>query len=160
LHIGRIYYEPQTDCSGAAPAQAGGMCDIRVLAGRHGVLAGRHAPERAPLCRFFFRAAEALGAAVCSAAWVTRAPRPRAANGPGTIEEVWGEDNSWIRVKWDVTGETGCYWVASLWTCLPHATGGHADGRHGCSPLVSLDPPKPPTPPASEPAGDEAEAAE
>ena len=38
--------------------------------------------------------------------------RPRAANGPGTIEEVWGEDNSWIRVKWDVTGETGCYWVA------------------------------------------------
>lgn len=76
LHIGRIYYEPQTDCS---------------------------------------------------------------AGGVGTIEEVWDE-GSWVRVKWDNTGETGCYWIASMWTCLPHNTGGHTEGRHGCSPLVSLDP--------------------
>ena len=54
LHIGRIYYEPQTDCSGAAPAQAGGMCDIRVLA-------GRRAPEPAPQCRFFFALRRPLG---------------------------------------------------------------------------------------------------
>ncbi|EKX55224.1 hypothetical protein GUITHDRAFT_99004 [Guillardia theta CCMP2712] len=75
LHIGRIFYEPQTDCSG---------------------------------------------------------------EGEGSIVEIW-DDGAWIRVKWDVTGETGCYWIASMWTCLPHDTGGHNEGRHGCSPLVSLD---------------------
>ncbi len=42
--------------------------------------------------------------------------------GPGTIEEVW-DNGSWVRVKWDMTGETGCYWIASMWTCLPHNTG-------------------------------------
>lgn len=59
LRCGRIYYEPQTDCS---------------------------------------------------------------ANGEGVIEEVW-DDGQWCRVKWDETGETGCYWFSSMWTCLPHATG-------------------------------------
>jgi len=82
LHIGKIFYEPQTDCSDASG---------------------------------------------------------------GTIEEVW-DNGSWVRVKWDQTGETGCYWIASMWTCLPHETGGYDGGRHGCSPLISLDPP-PPTPP-------------
>mmetsp|Transcript_11860 Transcript_11860/g.23702 ORF Transcript_11860/g.23702 Transcript_11860/m.23702 type:complete len:143 (-) Transcript_11860:74-502(-) len=90
LHIGRIFYEPQTDCSD---------------------------------------------------------------EGPGTVEEVW-DNGSWVRVKWDITGETGCYWIASMWTCLPHNTGGHDKGRHGCSPLVSIDPPPPPTPPPEEDTGE------
>jgi hypothetical protein len=36
--------------------------------------------------------------------------------------QVW-DNGSWARVKWDNTGETGCYWIASMWTCLPHNTG-------------------------------------
>ena len=36
--------------------------------------------------------------------------------------QVW-DNGSWVRVKWDNTGETGCYWIASMWTCLPHNTG-------------------------------------
>lgn len=89
LHIGRVYYEPQTDCS---------------------------------------------------------------AQGEGTIEEVW-EEGTWCRVKWDNTGETGCYWIGSMWTCLPHNTGrGNEKGRHGCSPLVCLDPPEPEPAPAVPPA--------
>mmetsp|Transcript_17837 Transcript_17837/g.34870 ORF Transcript_17837/g.34870 Transcript_17837/m.34870 type:complete len:149 (-) Transcript_17837:2355-2801(-) len=90
LHIGRIYYEPQTDCS---------------------------------------------------------------AEGEGTIEEVWDE-GQWCRVRWDVTGETGTYWFSSMWTCLPHDTGGYDQGRHGCSPLVCLDPLPPKVEPSPTPDGE------
>uniref|UniRef100_A0A7S0QVA1 Uncharacterized protein n=1 Tax=Cryptomonas curvata TaxID=233186 RepID=A0A7S0QVA1_9CRYP len=91
VHIGRIFYEPQTDCSGG---------------------------------------------------------------GEGVIEEVW-DDGAWCRVRWDKTDETGCYWIASMWTCLPHATGGHDRGQIGCSPLASLDPPDPSPRPAPPNDGDD-----
>ena len=58
--------------------------------------------------------------------------------GAGIIEEVWDE-GAWCRVKWDSTGETGTYWIASMWTCIPHTTGGHVQGKIGCSPLILLD---------------------
>jgi hypothetical protein len=43
--------------------------------------------------------------------------------------QVW-DNGSWVRVKWDNTGETGCYWIASMWTCLPHNTGFCPPGTH------------------------------
>uniref|UniRef100_A0A7S1MY64 Uncharacterized protein n=2 Tax=Hemiselmis andersenii TaxID=464988 RepID=A0A7S1MY64_HEMAN len=96
LHIGRIYYEPQTDCS---------------------------------------------------------------EGGEGTIIEVW-EEGTWCRVKWDLTGESGTYWFSSMWTCLPHDTGGYDQGRHGCSPLVCLDDPAPPEHQTEKPAPSDPEGAQ
>ncbi len=43
-----------------------------------------------------------------------------AGGGEGVIQEVW-DNGEWCRVLWDITGETGSYWIASMCVCAAAA---------------------------------------